>query len=508
MPATAERRRGPRVRKTRVRKTRAVDYRNLTHRLPRAEAYSADQIAAIHEAALTVLEEIGVRVLHDGARAILAEAGADVTDLQVRYDRALIAHALANAPASFTLTGPGRTVAIGGDALSFLPVGGPPHAVDLDRGRRPGTLADAEDFIRLTQHFDVLHLTGPCAEPQDIDPAFRHLHTTRALMTLSDKPGFVYSRGAAQVADCFAMMRLRMGLTEEAFAARPHTFTVINTNSPLILDVPMCQGLIDFARAGQVSIITPFTLAGAMAPVTIPGALVQQHAEMLSALVLAQAVRPGAPVVYGGFTSNVDMGTGAPAFGTPEYVRAAFATGQLARLIGLPWRSSASCTANAPDAQAAAETSMALWGAVLGGANMVVHAAGWLEGGLAASYEKFVMDAEQLQQMAELMQAPPWDAGELALEAIREIGSGGHHFGTAHTLARYETAFYRPLVSDWSTWGQWQAAGSPTTAERANAVWKRLLREFEPPPLDPAIAEALDAFVARRTAEGGAPPLD
>ena len=224
--------------------------------------------------------------------------------------------------------------------------------------------------------------------------------------------------------------------------------------------------------------------------------------------MLTQAVRPGAPVVYGGFTSNVDMKSGAPAFGTPEYVRACWGTGQLARRVGMPWRSSASCTSNAPDAQAVWETQMALWGAMTGGANITVHAAGWLEGGLSASYEKFILDIEQLQQMAELMQPVRFDAGELALDAIREVGSGGHYFGAEHTMGRYETAFYSPFVSDWSNYGRWQEAGGRTATERASGLWKQALADFRPPPVVPAIAEEIDDFVARRVAEGGSPPED
>ena len=269
----------------------------------------------------------------------------------------------------------------------------------------------------------------------------------------------------------------------------------------------MCQGLIDFAAAAQMCIITPFTLSGAMAPVTIPGALVQQHAEMLAGLVLTQTVRPGAPVVYGGFTSNVDMKSGSPAFGTPEYVRACWGTGQLARLVGLPWRSSASCASNTPDAQSIWETQMALWGALTGGANIVIHAAGWLEGGLSASYEKFILDIEQLQHMAELMQPVRWDEGELAMDALREIGSGGHFFGARHTMERYKTAFYAPYVSDWSNYQQWQAAGGRDATERAHDLWQQVLAEFRPPAVDPAVVEAMDAFIARRVEEGGAEPV-
>lgn len=509
MSATTSRsrRRGGRAPATAAEPSRSESYRKLVSPIPLAEGYAADQIVQIHEAALTVLTELGVRVLHEGARARLSAAGAEVRGTQVHFDRALVEAAIASSPSEFTLTSPGGTLTIGGRNTQFLPVGGPPHAMDLDRGKRPGTFEDFRNFLRLSQHFDVIHMTGPSVEPQDIAPNLRHLEMMRAQMKDSDKPTFVYSRGAGQVADCFEILKLRMGLDEAGFRARAHCFTVINTNSPLILDLPMCQGLIDFAEANQICIITPFTLSGAMAPVTIPGALVQQHAEMLSGLVLTQVVRPGAPVVYGGFTSNVDMKSGAPAFGTPEYVRACWGTGQLARLIGLPWRSSASCASNTPDAQAVWETQMALWGALTAGANLVLHSAGWLEGGLSASYEKFILDVEQLQHMAELMQPVRFDEGELALEALRDVGSGGHFFGTAHTMARYKSAFYAPFVSDWSNYGQWQEAGGRTATERANGLWKEVLAGFRPPVLDPAVAEAMDAFVERRLAEGGADPV-
>ena len=487
--------------------SRAVDYRRLTSSLPLAEGYSEDRIAEIHSTALTVLQELGVQVNHDGARDILARAGAALSDRQVRFGREMVEAAIASSPPEFTLTSGCGTLHIGGRSTQFLPAGGPPYAMDTARGKRPGTLEDFRNFIRLAQAFDVIHMTGPSVEPQDIPPDLRHLRMMRAQMLDSDKPTFIYSRGARQVADAFEILRLRYGLDEAEFQARPHTYTVINTNSPLILDIPMCQGLIDFAAAGQMIIITPFTLSGAMAPVTIPGALVQQHAEMLAGLVLTQTVCPGAPVVYGGFTSNVDMKSGSPAFGTPEYVRACWGTGQLARLVGLPWRSSASCASNAPDAQSIWETQMALWGALTGGANIVIHAAGWLEGGLSASYEKFILDIEQLQHMAELMQPVHWDEGELAMEALREIGSGGHFFGARHTMARYKTAFYSPYVSDWSNYEQWQAAGGRDATERAHGLWQQVLAEFRPPAADPGAVEAIDAFIARRVEEGGAAPL-
>ena len=489
---------------------RAVDYRRLVNPLTPQCVYSDDQVEAIHNAALRVLREVGVRVLLPEARSLLRAVGAEVdeNDAMARLPAEVVEAALASAPGEFRLHGADEASSpmLGGRHVTWVAVGGAPHASDLDAGKRPGTLADCENIIRLSQHFDVIHLQSPNVEAQDVPTALRHYAVTRAQTTLSSKTPFIFSRGTPQVRDCFEMLRLVRGLTPAEFEARPHTWTVINTNSPLSLDIPMAQGLIDFARAGQVAVITPFTLSGAMAPASIAGALVQQHAELLAALTVSQAARAGAPVMYGGFTSNVDMKSGSPAFGTPEYVRAAWASGQLARRLRLPWRSSMSCAANCVDAQAAYESQMALWGATLGGANMVLHAAGWLEGGLTGSLEKFIIDIEMLQQMAELMQPVVLDEEELALDAIAEVGPGGHFFGAAHTLRRYQDAFYAPLVSDWSNFGLWTEHGAKTATERANGIWKQILADFEPPPVDVARIEALDDFIARRTAEGGAPP--
>ncbi|MGH6886306.1 MAG: trimethylamine methyltransferase family protein, partial [Geminicoccales bacterium] len=265
----------------------------------------------------------------------------------------------------------------------------------------------------------------------------------------------------------------------------------------------MSDGLIAMARHGQPVIVTPFTLMGAMTPVTLAAALVQQNAEALFGIVLVQLAKAGAPVIYGGFTSNVDMKSGAPAFGTPEYTKATLAGGQLARRYRLPYRSSNVNASNAVDAQAAYESQMALWGCVMGGANMIYHGAGWLEGGLCASFEKIVLDAEMLQMMSEVLKPLEVSEETLALDAIREVGPGGHFFGAAHTLARYETAFYAPLLSDWRNFESWQEAGSPDTTQRANKLWKQLLADYVPPPLAPERAEAIDAYVARRKEEIG-----
>jgi trimethylamine---corrinoid protein Co-methyltransferase len=300
------------------------------------------------------------------------------------------------------------------------------------------------------------------------------------------------------------MASIMLGTDRNGLAADPAVMAIINTNSPLTLDVPMAEGLIELAGAGQAVCITPFTLAGAMAPASVGGALVLQNAEVLACVALTQLVRPGAPVMYGSFTSNVDMRTGSPAFGTPEYTKAAQASGQLARRYRLPFRSSNVTASNTVDAQAAYEGAMSLWGSVMGGANLVYHAAGWLEGGLTASFEKLIVDAEMLQMMAEYLKPLEIDDASIGMDAIAEVGPGGHFFGSAHTLQRYETAFYSPMLSDWRNFETWAEGGSVDAAHRANAIWKQLLGEYEQPPLDAAIAEELEAFVARRKVVLGA----
>ena len=323
----------------------------------------------------------------------------------------------------------------------------------------------------------------------------------RALATILDKTWHCLGFGATPVEDAIEMICLARGIDRETLVREPSLITVINTNSPLRLDGPMSEGLIAMATWGQPVVATPFTLAGAMTPATLAGAITQQNAEALFCVALAQVVRPGTPMVYGAFTSNVDMRTGSPAFGTPEYVKGAFASGQMARRYGLPWRSSNATGSNVVDAQAAYESEMAVWGSIMGGVNLLYQGAGWLEGGLTASYEKLIVDAEILQMMAEVLTPFTVDEDEIGIETIAEVGPGGHFFGSAHTLARYEQAFYRPMVSDWRNFETWHEDGARTATERANGLWKRLLAEFTPPAMDPEVTEALDAFVARRKRE-------
>ncbi len=474
------------------------------------EAVSADELEAIHDASMRVLEEIGIDFLHEEALALLKSAGADIKpgESRVRMDRAMVAGLIDKAPEQFTVRARNRAhdLQIGGDAIAFSCVASAPNAVDRDGGRRPGNQQDFRNFLKLAQFFNIIHCTmGYPVEPVDIHASVRHLDCVADMLRMTDKVYHLYSLGRERNLDGLELTRIGYGLTREEFVKTPCTTSVINTSSPLRLDTPMLTGLIEMARAGQVSIVTPFTLAGAMAPVTMAGALTLQNAEALAGIAFAQLVRPGAPVVYGGFTSNVDMRSGAPAFGTPEYMKAAIVGGQLARRYNLPYRTSGVCAANTVDYQAALETTLSEWGAINGGGNLIKHAAGWLEGGLSAGFEKFITDIDLLQELAEYL--TPLDVSEeaLAVETIREVGPAGHFFGTEHTQARYRDAFYAPIVSDWRNYETWAEAGSPVAYDKASMLYKKALEAYEAPPLDPAIDEEITAFVENRKAEGGAP---
>jgi trimethylamine--corrinoid protein Co-methyltransferase len=474
------------------------------------EPLTPEDVERVHNGAMRILEEIGILFLNDEALGVLKATGCDVDmdSKRVRMDRAFVLEQVRKAPSTFEITprNPARKVTVGGDTMIFVNVSSPPNAMDLDRGRRVGTRDSFRDLMKLTQYFNCIHLAGGYpVEPIDIHASVRHLDAIYDKLTLTDKVVHAYSLGPARVDDAMEMVRIAGGLTHEEFDAAPRMYTNINSSSPLKHDWPMLDGAMRLARRGQPVIVTPFTLSGAMAPVTIVGAVAQQTAEALCAIALLQCVRPGAPVVYGSFTSNVDMKSGAPAFGTPEYMRATQISGQMARYYGLPLRASNACAANAPDAQAAWESAFSLWACVTSKTNIVYHAAGWLEGGLTASYEKFVMDCETLQQVIHYLAPVPVSDDDIAVEAIRDVGPRSHFFGAEHTQARYETAFYGPFLSDWRNFEAWSAAGSVETPKRANAMWKQILAEFEPPPLDPAIEEELREFVERRKREGGAP---
>jgi len=471
---------------------------------------SADELESIHRAALKVLQEIGIDIMHVEARQLLKEAGADVEakSERVRFDPALVESKIGLAPKSFTLhaRNPEKSVVIGGRRVAFCSVASTPNSFDRAGGRRPGNRRDFQNFLRLGQGFDSIHVWGGYpVEPIDIHASIRHLDALFDMLTLSDKPIHAYSLGRERIRDGMEMARIARGVDNETFELEPSLFTVINSSSPLRLDTPMLEGVLQMARRNQIVVLTPFTLAGAMAPVSLAGALAEQHAEALAGLVVAQTARAGSPFVYGGFTSNVDMKSGAPAFGTPEYMKTAIVGGQLARRLGLPYRSSNANAANTLDAQAAYESVFSLWGAIMGGVNLLMHGAGWMEGGLQASFEKMALDADLLAMVAEFLKPMKIDTEELAFEAMQEVGPGGHFFGAAHTQSRYRNAFFAPMISDWRNYESWREAGSPTAYDTAERIYKQRLESYQTPPIEPERLEALQDFVARRKAEGGAP---
>lgn len=475
------------------------------------EPLTEEGVAAIHLGAMEILEDIGIAILNPEALEIFREAGARIDGDVVRVGREFIMEMVAKAPSEFTLTprNPDRKITVGGQTMLFGNVSSPPNYWDMEIGKKvPGTREMCRNLLKLTQYFNCIHFAGGYpVEPVDVHASVRHLDVLYDKLTLTDKVMHAYSLGKERVEDVMEMVRIAGGLTHEEFDATPHMYTNINSTSPLKHDLPMLDGWMRLARRGQGLVVTPFTLAGAMAPVTMAGAVAQSLAEGLIAIALAQYINPGCPCVIGTFTSNVDMKSGAPAFGTPEYMRATQMTGQLARFYGLPIRSSGVCAANVPDGQAMWETSNSLWAAVQSGTNMVYHAAGWLEGGLIASPEKFIMDCEILQQIQRYMDPMLTATGpdDIALDAIRAVGNDGHFFGIQHTQDRYTTAFYQPFLSDWKNFEGWEAAGAIWTPERAHHLFKRIIAEFEEPPMEEAIREELAAFVARRKEEGGAP---
>ena len=488
---------------------RKIDYHNLRNPFPPMELFSADQIAAMHETALRTLEDLGMKVLLPEAVEIYRNGGATVKGDMVYIGRDMVMAALTSAPKSIHGRAGVRekdlTFELG--SLMFQPGAGAPHATDLERGRRPGSKRDYLEYVKLNQHFDVFQMLSPSVEPQDVATNVRHYFTTKTQLTKSNKFPFVYSRGTPQVMDCFEMLRDFRGASDDEFSANPHCYTIINTNSPRTLDIPMAQGLIDFAKLGQMSIVTPFTLMGAMAPITVAGAVTLSHAEALAAITLTQLVRPGAPICYGTFTSNVDMKSGAPAFGTPAHFQASIAAGQMARFTGLPWRSAAGSASNLNDVQAANENQMGLWGCLMAGATVIIHAAGWLEGGLSVSYEKIITDVEVLNMVAELCAKKQAGADEIGFDnALTHVDPSGHFFAAPQTMDRYNTEFYEPIVHDYANFGTWTDRGGQDATTRATAVWKNIIATAKAPTVDETRVDALHSFIAKRTAQGGAPP--
>ncbi|MDB4138968.1 trimethylamine methyltransferase family protein [Candidatus Thioglobus sp.] len=487
-------------------------YRQKKNPFQPMSIFSVDEIESIHEASLKVLCDTGMDIQSPRAVEILKRGGASVDSdgRRVRFEPGFIMEKIASTPSEFTLHGRNkeRHVHVGGQSIINTMVASAPNVSDLDRGRILGNFEDYTNLIKLGEMLNTVHAFGGYpVEPCDLDVSVRHLKAVSAAARLTTKPLFGYAIGSERMLDVIEIVRISRGINKETLLKEPSITTVVNANSPLVYDKALLEGAIEMAEHNQPVIYTPFTLAGAMAPITVAGALVQQNAEALAGLAFHQCVKPGAPAMYGSFTSNVDMKSGSPAFGTPEYTQATIASGQLARKYKIPLRASNANASNAPDEQSVYESQMSLWACLLGQVNFILHGHGWIEGGLCASYEKVILDAEMNQMMEAFLQPAIVNKDTLGVEAIAEVGPANHFFAAQQTLDRYETEHYNPMLSDWRNFESWRDAGSETATQRANKIWKQLLEEYEEPKLKPEVEEGLSAFVDKRVAEGGAAPL-
>ncbi|MEL6999281.1 MAG: trimethylamine methyltransferase family protein [Pseudomonadota bacterium] len=475
--------------------------RFIERRIPNFEILNDEAIEIIETNAETVLEEIGVNFV-ENPRALQRwrVAGADVQGERVHIPRGLARQLCATAPSAYTqhARNPERSVEIGGKSLVFAPVYGPPFVRDLEGGRRYATMADFEKFVKLGYMSKWLHHSGgTVCEPTDVAVNKRHLDMLYAHMRWSDKPYMGSVTDPKRAEDSVAMSEILFG----GLDGRTVMTSLININSPLTFDSIMMGALEVFAEANQASIVSPFIVGGAMAPVSVAGTLTQVLAEVLAGVAYSQIVRPGAPVIFGAFVTSIDMNSGAPTFGTPEATKILQGAGQLARRMNLPFRSGGGlCGSKLPDAQAAYETSNTLNAALLGGVNFMLHSCGWLEGGLVSSFEKFVMDADQLGTLHSLAEGIDMSEDAQAMDAIREVGPGGHYLGSAHTQANFKEAFWRSNLLDYKPFETWAEEGSRDTAELAAARIERMMSEYQAPAIDPAVDEALNAFVAERKA--------
>jgi trimethylamine---corrinoid protein Co-methyltransferase len=478
----------------------------LTNPWAPVEILRKDQLERIIEGAFRLLEEAGLEIRSAEARAHFRRAGALVDEESglVRVGRDIVRAHLATAPAQFVLRARNaeRHLHIGGDVVNFGPVNGVPNVHDRERGRRFGDHQSLTEILKINHALGHVHWQGGVVvEPVDLPVPLRHLHINRAHIACSDIVWATRGVGRVAALDGVMMSAIEHRSTLDDLARAPAVMIVTNTNSPRRVDEELLEGIMTMAEHGQCTGITPFTLMGAMAPVTLAGALTLQTAEALGIIALTQMVRRGAPVVLGGFTSNVDMRTGSPAFGTPEYVHATLAGAQIARALGVPYRSSAVNASPAVDAQATYETAFSLWASIMSHSHLINHAAGWLEGGLVASYEKIIVDCELLRGWAEILKPIDFSDDDLALDAIMNVPPGGHFFGSPHTIARYEKAFYEPILSDWRNFENWRDAGAKDATMRATEIWKKTLESYVPPPLDAAVAEEIEAFMQKREGE-------
>ncbi|WP_292124992.1 trimethylamine methyltransferase family protein [Mesorhizobium sp.] len=476
----------------------------MERRVPAFELLGENSLAAIEDAADTILEEVGIEFREDPeALELWRNAGADLSGELVRFPRGLLRSILKTAPPVFTqhARNPRRSLKLGGEHVAFGPAYGSPFVRDLEGGRRYGTLADFQNLVKLAYSIPWLHHSGgTVCEPVDIPVNKRHLDMVASHLRFSDKPLMGSVTADERALDSIEMCRIVFG--REFVDQNCVILGNINANSPLVFDATMTGALKAYARAGQGTVIVPFILGGAMGPVTTPGAIAQSVAETMAGCALTQLVRPGAPTIFGNFLSSTALRSGSPTFGTPEPALGSLVVGQLARRLKLPLRCSGAFTAaKLADGQAMTESTMSMLAAVQCGANFILHSAGWLEGGLVMGYEKLILDADFCAALHTWMAGLAIDDNQLALDSFREVGPGKHFFGSAHTIANYRSAFWESEVADNNSFEQWRDAGELDASQRAHVRWKKLLAEYEEPALDAAIDEALSEFVAQRKAQ-------
>ena len=475
------------------------------NRLQPYDLLSGEAVEAIHKQAVLILEELGIDFLHDRARELFQKAGMKVEENRVRFDAGWVLEMVAKAPESFDLQArnPKHSVVLGGDNMVTAPVYGPPFITDLERGRRGATIEDFNNFDKMAQAVEQIHCAGgTTVEPEDLPLSSRHLDMVYSHIRWTNKPfmGSVISSENAR--DTVEMAAIVFG-GRESIERTPAIVSLINVNSPLRYDDRMLGALLEYSEAGQPVIVTPFLMAGAMSPMGLAGTVAQQTAEALAGIALVQLIRPGTPSVYGSFLTNTDMQSGSPAFGTPESAMGILASAQMARHYKLPFRGGGALTSSkTPDAQAAYESLMCMWPTVMGRVNFVLHAAGWLESALLASYEKFVIDVEALRMFEWILDKGfPVDEEAMAMDALREVGPGGHFLGAEHTMRHYRTGFYRPWISSTDNFDRWNRKGALTVDRVATEKWKQLLAEYPDPGIDPGVDEQLQEFITRRKKE-------
>jgi trimethylamine--corrinoid protein Co-methyltransferase len=476
----------------------------LINDMPRYEILDEAALEELERGWRRIVSELGIEFLYDEALDIFRAAGQQVEGQLVKFDPDWILEQVAKAPPEFDVQArnPERTVHLGGNHMVFSAVYGCPF-VREGPTRRDATYEDFQNLVKLAQSFPQLDSPGgTICEPNDRPLDSRHLDMVYALLTLSDKPFMGSVTSGPNARDTIAMAELVFG--RDSLEETPAIISLINVNSPLRYDDRMLAALVEYAKAGQATIVTPFLLMGAMSPVSVPATLAQQVGEALAGIALVQTIRPGCPVVFGSFLSNTDMQSGSPSFGTPESAVGLLCTGQIARHYNLPFRSGGALTSSqVVDAQAGYESMMSLWPTFLAGTNFVMHAAGWLESALVSCYEKFVTDVEGLRMLHEVFKPLEINEETLAYSAHQEVGQGGHFLGAAHTLERFRECFYRPLVSSTENYERWKRNGANDTASRAGEIWRKTLEEYSEPPIEQDLQAELKAYVDRRRTELG-----